>query len=232
VVDSGERASLQGCATVAAPKRLDSCWHFARCADAALQHHVQEDEDCTGIQTVVGLWPVFNIGPVVAGLWPVFNIVFRSLVGSRPPDPPGWGVAVPQTRRGGFGGRQPPNPGGSGGREHPRDLKTIHILFRGQRLFVGLGVLVHTRTTARTLDCSSLSSVGFLEKQRQNLRAQYRLFGPRGSPSVRQWAITYKSADPSGVARCAATPSLYVGGKCGHRRPPIREMVACRTPVG
>ena len=34
-----------------------------------------------------GFCPKGRMG-IVAGLWPVFNVVFRSLGGSRPPDPP------------------------------------------------------------------------------------------------------------------------------------------------
>ena len=36
---------------------------------------------------------------------------------------PRLGAAATQTPRGGFGGRQPPNPGGLGGRETPRERK-------------------------------------------------------------------------------------------------------------
>jgi hypothetical protein len=64
----------------------------------------------------------------VAGLRPVLNIVFRSLRGSRSPEPPGWGASVPQTPRGGFGRRQPPNPGGLGGGSPP-ERKTISYYF-------------------------------------------------------------------------------------------------------
>ncbi len=49
---------------------------------------------------------------IVAVLWPVFNIVFRSLGGSRPQNPPGLGAAASQ-------------PGGSGGREPLRELNFL-----------------------------------------------------------------------------------------------------------
>ncbi len=82
---------------------------------ATIEHrrrHWRDDDDQQDIVEVKVAY--------VAGLWPVFNIVFRSLGGPRPPDPPGWGAAAPQTSRGGFGGRQPHQPGGSGGREPPQ----------------------------------------------------------------------------------------------------------------
>ncbi len=52
---------------------------------------------------------------------------FRSLGGSRPPNPPGWGLNPPR----GVWGAAAPQPGGSGGRELPRERKAI--LKTGQR---------------------------------------------------------------------------------------------------
>jgi hypothetical protein len=65
----------------------------------------------------------------VAGLWPVFDIVFRSLGGSRPPDPPGWGAVASRTPRGGFVGRQHPNPGGLGGGSPPGTENKYNLFF-------------------------------------------------------------------------------------------------------
>ncbi len=75
----------------------------------------------------VGIWPAApfefyrHTGStlIVAGLRPIFHILFRSL-GLPPPRPHGLGLGVaPQNPRGGFGGRQPPNPGGLGGASPP-----------------------------------------------------------------------------------------------------------------
>ena len=60
----------------------------------------------------------------VTGLCPESNIFFVPGGAPAPPDPP-WleCCRLPNPRRGGFGGRQPPQPGGgAGGREPPRDI--------------------------------------------------------------------------------------------------------------
>ena len=64
----------------------------------------------------------------------ILHCVWLPGVLPHPADPPRvGGLPPPKTPRGRFGGRQLPNPGGPGGREHTREAKNNILFFRGQR---------------------------------------------------------------------------------------------------